>query len=80
MLFAHWLYLTAALLKVIDPVKDEENIFLRAKTQTESVMLRGKLGKVANRSILHSNCISMSSHETSFHDNEFVDDADSKSV
>jgi len=36
MLFAHWLYLTAALLKVIDPVKDEINVYLRATLQMES--------------------------------------------
>ena len=35
MLFAHWLYLTAALLKVIYPVKYEENVYLRASLQME---------------------------------------------
>jgi len=34
MLFAHWLYLTAALLKVIYD-KDEENVYLRATSQME---------------------------------------------
>jgi len=80
MLFAHWMYLTAALLKVFDHVKDEENIYLRAKTLRESVMLRGKLGKVANRSILYNHMSMVNSHvnknfgmKISLDDNEFVD-------
>ena len=78
MLFAHWLYLIAALLKMIDPIKNESNVFLEATLHMEAEGLstrvpsrKRRLSISESASILRSNPFSIAQKTVKLSHNDF---------